>query len=114
MPLRQHRHHVGADFVGHVTVGCHPIGAHHHGVDTLVLHQVTGGVVGDQRHINPFGMQFPSGQSGTLQQRAGLVCQHPHPLALCNGGANHTQGSPVAGGGQRPGVAVRQDQRISR
>src|SRR5581483_11364699 len=47
MVVSQHGERVGADLVGHVAVGGHPVGADDDAVDLTRRHEATGGHVGD-------------------------------------------------------------------
>ena len=68
-----------------------------------------GHVVGDQGGRNAVLLQFPDGEAGALQERAGLVGEDVDVLARLDGGADDAEGGAVAGGGQRAGIAVGED-----
>ncbi len=106
--LGQHRHGVGADFVGDVAIGGDAVRAHHHRADLALLHDRARHAVGDQRGWDAVLHQFPRGQPRALQKGARLVGVDVQLLALLDGRADHAQRRAVPAGGQCPGVAMRQ------
>ena len=81
MSARQYGHHVGAYFVGHITVGSNAVCAHHYRVDLALAHHEPGHVVGDQGHRDIFLDHLPGSQTRTLQKRAGLVGDNGYAFA---------------------------------
>ena len=57
---------VGADFVCDVEVLCDAVGADDDGVDEFLLHEVCGGVVGDERAIDVVVEELPGRESCAL------------------------------------------------
>ena len=114
MFLRQDRHGVGADLVGGVAVGGDAVGADDHQIDQPLPHQRARHVVGDDRRFDAVPHQLPRREPGALQKRPRLVGQHRHVLARLDRGANDAERRPVAGGRERPGVAVREDSGLAR
>ena len=107
--LGQDGHAGGADLVGGVAVGGHPVAAHEAGLDPAVLHDDGGHVVADQRHVHPGPLELVAGEPGPLEQGPGLVGEHPDvhpPLRRQQEGA---LGRAVPGGGKGTGVTVGQD-----
>ena len=111
MPLRQHRHRIGADLVGDVAVRGNAISADHHEIDLTPAHQESRRIIGDQRHRDTVLREFPCGQPRALQERTGLVGKHADLLARLDRRANHAQRRAVAGGGERARIAVREHAR---
>ena len=107
--LGQHGHAVGADLVRHVAVGGDAVGADDHQIDLTEPHHRAGHVVGDDRRVDAVLDELPRREPRALQKRARLVGQHGDLLALLGGRADDAERRAVAGGRQRPGVAVRQD-----
>ncbi len=105
----EHREAVRADLVDDITVGGDPVGANDHVGHLPVGHQAGGHRVADQRERDPLPRQFPGGQPGALQQRAGLADQHAHRRIRRVGGTDDPQRGPDPAGRQRPGVAMGQD-----
>ena len=104
----QDGHSAGADLVGGVAVGRHPVAAYKAGLDPSVLHHHRGHVVTDQGDVHPSLMQLPGGEPRPLEQGPGLVGEHPQGDPPFPGQQDGTQGGAVSGGGQRPRVAVGQ------
>src|ERR1019366_2211850 len=69
----QHGHAVGADFIGDVSVGSDAVCAHHDAADAPGFKKVPGHVVGNQGGANAVSLQFPDGETGALQKRAGFI-----------------------------------------
>jgi len=80
----QHRHHVGSDLVGGVTVRGDAICAYHDAIDFALLHNVTGHVVGD--HGNGI-LSWANSQAvrRALQKRPRLVRDHGDAFAGIDG-----------------------------
>ncbi|HEV2871054.1 MAG TPA: hypothetical protein VG409_06485, partial [Actinomycetota bacterium] len=102
----QHGQAVGADLVGGVAVGGHPVAADQHGVDQAAGHGRAGGGVGHHRDRDAGGDQLPGGEAGALEQRPGLGGQHLDRLPGRRLGVDDPEGGAEPGGGQAPGVAV--------
>ena len=66
MIVGQHRHAVGADLIGKVPVGRHPVAAQEHQVDLPLGHQAGGHVVGDEGGGDAVLHQLPGGEPGPL------------------------------------------------
>ena len=107
--LRQHSHHVGPNLVGHIPIGRHAVRADHDRIDFTPAHQVTGHVVGDQRHRDFFLHHLPSRQARALQKWAGLIGNHRNALACLHSRANDTQRRAVPGCRQGARIAMRQN-----
>ena len=73
------------------------------------MHQGARHIVGDDRGLDAFAHELPCRQACALQERSRLVGDHRHLLALLDGAANHAQGRAVAGGRERPCIAVREN-----
>ena len=97
---------VGADFVGHVSVGGDAVGAYYDGSDFALLHHGSGHVVGDDGGGDAVFHQFPGGEARALQKGARLVGVDVNLLACFDGRADHAERGAVAGGGERSGIAV--------
>lgn len=106
--LSQRRQLVGANLVRNIAVGGNTIGADHDGVDLAAAHQVARHVVGNQGDGNPFLNQFPRRQSGSLQERPGLVGDDRNTLASLDGRTDDAKRRTVAGRRQGTGIAVRE------
>ena len=104
--LRQDCHAAGADFVGGVPVGGHPVAAHEAGLDPAVLHHHGGHVVADQRHVHPGPVELVAGEAGALEEGAGLAGKDPDAHSPLRRQQEGALGGAVAGGSQGPGVAV--------
>ncbi len=99
---------VGADLVGHVAVGGDPVGAGHDGLHAALAHDLSGHGVADQGHVHPPLLQFPHGQASALEEGPRFVDVDLQVLARLLGRKQDGQSRPGTGGGQAPGVAVRQ------
>ena len=113
VPRGQHGQGIGAHLVRHVAVRGDPVGAHHDAVDEAARHQRARRRVGHHAVRDAGLAQLPGGQAGALEQRTRLV--HPdlgEPAAL-PGRAQHAARGPVAAGGERAGVAVRERARAA-
>ena len=94
-----------ANFVGHIPICCSPVSSGNNQVDQALGHEVGCHIVGDQSHIDPGLLQFPTGKASTLQERSGFIginaerhlvlMSHVHRWSCCAklGGC---QGSSVA------------------
>ena len=107
--LSQNRHAGGADLVGGVAVGGHPVAAHEAGLDPAVLHDNGGHVVADQRHVHPGPLELIAGEPGALEQGAGLVGEYPDVHPSLRRQQEGALGRAVSGGGKGPGITVCQD-----
>ena len=58
---------------------------------------------------DPGPCEFEDGQARTLEKRARLTHEHLLDVSRRSELADHCEGGPSSGGGQRAGVAVRQD-----
>ena len=74
--LGQNGHSAGADLVGRVPVGGHPVAAHKTGLNGAVFHHHGGHIVTDEGHIHPRLLQLPGGEPGPLEEGPGLVGKH--------------------------------------
>ena len=106
--LCQDGHTAGADLIGGVAVGGHPVAAYEAGLDPAVFHNDGGHVVADEGHVHAALLQLVAGEAGPLEQGPGLVGEHPQLHALFRRQQEGPLGGAVAGGGQRAGVAVGQ------
>lgn len=79
--LRQHGDSGSPDLIGSVTIGGHPVAADYYGVDLALLHGGCSHVVADQGHIYAGLLQFPAGESCSLQERACLVGEYMEVIA---------------------------------
>ena len=107
--LCQNGHAAGADFVGRVPVGGDPVAAHKAGLDPAVFHDHGGHVVADQRYVHPGPVELIAGEPGPLEQGPGFVGKDADMEAPLRRQEKGPLGGAVAGGGQRPGVAVGED-----
>ena len=101
------RQAVGADLVGHVPVGRHAIAADHHRVDLAARDEAGGRAVGQQLVLDARAAELPHRQPAALEQRPGLVHQHPDRPAVGQL-EDHGEARPAPPGGERAGVAVRE------
>ena len=109
VPLGQDGLGVGADLVGHLAGAAQrAVAAGDDEVDLAALHQMTGGVVGDDVVRDALLRQFPSGEDGALRARPCLVTKNMERFAIglcgvhrCGGGADVHERQPA-------GVAVGQ------
>jgi len=64
---------VRLDLVGHIAVARNPVTAHRHQTHVTLTHKQTRGPVNDHgaRHVQT--LQFPDGQSGSLEPGAYLI-----------------------------------------
>ena len=106
---RKHGDGVGSDLVGHVTVGRNAIRTDNHSVHKTLPHEGSGHIVRDHAYVDVVFPELPRRQSSALQKWPCLVGEDLQAFSAFDGGADHPQGRAVTGGGQRPGVAVRQD-----
>ena len=100
---------VGADFVRGVSVVGDAVGAHHDGVHLLLPHQARRRRVADERPGHLFERNLVRGEPRALVVRPSLVAVDVLQHAALAQTTNHAQSGAVAGGGERTGVAVRQD-----
>jgi hypothetical protein len=70
---RQHREGISADFIGDVTVSCHPIGAYHHARYGSRAQYHSRHIIRNYRYRNAFFVHFPSRQSCALQEGSGFI-----------------------------------------
>ena len=106
--LGQYGHAAGADLVGGVAIGGHPVAAHEHGVDPAVLHDLGGHVVADDGGVHAVGEQLEGAQPRALEQGTGLVGENPEIHAPLAAQVQRRQGGAVFGGGQLARVAMGQ------
>ena len=113
--FRGQRLEIGADFVGDIAASGRAIRAGDADIDESVLHQVPAGVVNDQRVRHLVFCQFPGRQLRPLIARPSLVYPHVYIDALVPGEIYRCgRGAPIDGG-ERTGIAVRQNiDRITR
>ncbi len=57
---------VGADLIGNVTIGCHPVGADDHPAWAMLAHELRGRAFDGQGDGNIILHQLPAGQAGAL------------------------------------------------
>ena len=117
---RQHGEAQGADLVGRVAVGGHPVRAGDDQSDLPLGHQGGCHVVADQGDFQAGLRQLPGGQARALQQGAGFIHKHPEVQALPVGEIHGGGGGAEAGRGEGAGVAMGEyaraflDQRLAR
>ena len=80
--LCRQRLEIGADLVGNVAAARRAVGSRDDDVDKSVLHQVSAGIVHDQRVRHAALCQFPCRQLRTLVARSCFVDPHMHVEAL--------------------------------
>ncbi len=101
---------VGADLVGDLAGAAeHAIGADDDEVDFAALHEVAGGVVGDDVVGDALLGQFPGGEGGALGAGSGFVAEDVEPAA---GGVGGVEGGGCGADideGEPAGVAVGED-----
>ena len=73
--LGQDGHPGGADLIGGVPVGGHPVAAHEAGVDLPLLHDQACHIVADEGAVHPRPLELVGGEPGSLEEGPGLV--HP-------------------------------------
>ena len=105
----EHRDGVGPDLVGGIAVGGDAIGADDDPLHATFLHHLAGRVVADERHVHAGLHEFPRRQARALKERSGLVGEDVETLSPFVRDEYRGERSPVARGGQRAGVAVRED-----
>ena len=105
----QDRHPAGADLVGGISIGCDAVTAHETGLDPALFHDRGGHVVADEGNIHTGSLKFPGCQTGTLQQRPGLIGEDAKLHALFRGQQNGTKSRTVTGRGDGAGIAVGKD-----
>jgi len=103
------RQHIGANLVGNIAIGCHPVCAKHHFLHIPPLEEVPGSPVRNNFKGDAVLAEFPGSQAGTLQARAGFIHQHMHPLSLLKCQADCPQRRAPIHHCQRPRVAVMND-----
>lgn len=91
---------VGSDFVRRVSVRCDSIRSEHDRIDFVLVHEQSGGVVGDEVDGNALAHQLPGGEAGALQSRPRLVHPHVDLLALVVSRVDHADRSAVVNGGE--------------
>ena len=64
--LCQDGYAAGADLVGRIAVGSHPVAAHKAGLYPAVFHHQARHVVTDQGHVDPGFAKLIGGQPGSL------------------------------------------------
>ena len=106
--LGQNGHSAGADLVGRVPVGGHPVAAHKAGLDESPLHHHGGHIVTDEGHIHPRLLQLPGGEPGPLEEGPGLVGKHVQGDSPLVSQKDGTQGSAVFRGGKGSRITVGQ------
>ncbi len=97
---------VGSDLVGNVAVGGDAVGTDDDGLDATLTHEAPGHVVAKDGGGDAVGHQFPCGEAGSLKEGTSFVGEDVDFLTALDGSANDAQGSAIATGGQRAGVAV--------
>ena len=106
----EHGFRVGADLVGDFAGAAErAVAADDHHIDLAALHQVTGGVVGDDLVRDPLLRQFPGGQRAALATRPGLIAEHMEFFSLRLRGIHRGRGGADIDERQPAGVAMRQD-----
>ncbi len=109
MFLAEHREAIGADLVRHVAVPGDAVRADNGEVDHIVVHEIAGHVVRDQRAGDLLLHELPRGQTRALEHRTGLVDVDVDLFPFFHCGTHHAFGGPVACRGDRTGIAVRDD-----
>ena len=110
----------GADLVGGIAVGNHPVRAGDDQSDLPLGHQGCRHVVADQGDFQAGLQQLPGGQARALQQGAGFIHKHPEVHAAPVGEIHGGGGGAQAGRGEGAGVAMGEharaflDQRLAR
>ena len=100
---------VGADLVGHVAVGRHPVAADDHGVDRAGRDQAGRGRVHHQLVRDPHAGQLVDGQAGALEEGPGLGRDRHHQGFALGQLGDHGERGAAPRGGQRARVAVGED-----
>ncbi len=106
---RQDRQTVGADLVGGVTVRCHPIAAHHDGLDHARGHGRRRRVVHDEPERDACRIQLPGRQSAALEQWPRFADDDLSQIPGRVLGIDDAKGRAVAARGQPTRVAVGHD-----
>ena len=106
----EHGFGVGANFIGDFAGAAqYAIAADDDEVDLAALHEMAGGVVGEDMVRNFLLGQFPGGKGGALGTRAGFIAEDVKVFALGLGGVQGGGGGPEIDKGEPAGVAVGQD-----
>jgi len=110
MSCRQNGLGVGADFIGHFTGSSEgAVAADDDKIDLTTLHQMSGGIIGDDLMRNFLLREFPGGEGCTLRTRARFVAENVKFFALCLGGIHWRRGRANVHKRQPAGVAMGQD-----
>jgi glutamate carboxypeptidase len=99
---------VGADLVGHIAIGGHPVGADDDGLDLALAHEAGCHVVAQDGGGDAVVHHLPGGEARALQERPRLIRVDVQLVAAFHGRADHSQGHAITAGGKGPGVAVGQ------
>jgi hypothetical protein len=106
---REHGDRVGADLVRDISVRGDPIGAHDGEIDLAIAHERSGHAFGDDGGLDALAHELPGRQPCALQERARLVGEDRNPFSVLDRRAKHAKRGAIPRGGERAGVAVRQD-----
>ena len=104
----QNGHSAGADLVGRVPVGGHPVAAHKTGLNRAVFHHHGGHIVTDEGHIHPRLLKLPGGEPGPLEEGPGLVGKHVQGDSPLVSQKDGTKGGAVFRGGKGSRITVGQ------
>src|SRR5207237_2101691 len=96
------------DLVRRIAVRRDAISANDHGIESPLLKEMTGHVVGDQRDVDSILLKLPRREARALQIRPCFVGKYRDVFPLLDGGANDTKRSAVTGRSERAGIAVRE------
>ena len=108
MIARQDRQRIGSDLVRTIAVGRDPVRTNDDGIDLPGPQHRTGGIVGDEHHLDPGMLKLPCGEPRALKKRTGLIHKYPCDLALtCRSGDHAYRGTDPCCG-ERTRVAVRE------
>jgi len=94
------REHIGADFVGGISVGGDAVGPGNDEVDFSGAHEGGGSAIGDALKWNLVVEKFVGGEAEPLLAGSGLAGVDVFHFALLMGGANDAEGRPVSSGGE--------------
>jgi hypothetical protein len=106
---RGQRLQIGPYLVRRVARARDTVGADNAKIDLAMLHQVTAGVVDDDRVVDPLLSEFERGQGGALVSRTRLVHPDMHGDAALLGNVDRGQGRSPVHRRQPAGIAVRED-----
>ena len=108
MLVGEHCQAVRADLVRRIAVGRDAVGADYDHPHLSAAHEPRGCRVDDQFGGDAGPHELPSGEPCALEPWTRLGAEHGRALARLPRCADHSQRCAEPGGGQRPGIAVRQ------